>query len=67
MVSIVTALVYILLGAIASVFAFLLFRAVVKALARFIYFLPEYLWHNVTVLLVAAFFVVLIMLMIGLT
>lgn len=54
---IITLVLYILLGAVAAVLAFLILRAVVRAISHFLIILPEYLWHNLFVLLFVGVFV----------
>lgn len=63
MVSIATGILYLLFGAIGFILAFLVAKTIIKTIARFLFFLPEYLWHNLTVLVIVGFFVALLWLM----
>ena len=63
MVSIATGILYIALGALGFILAFLVAKTIVKTIARFLFFVPEYLWHNLTVMVIVGFFVALLWLM----
>ncbi len=54
MEAILSALIYVILGALALVLAFILIRLAVRFIPHFIVVVTEYVWHNLLVLLVAA-------------